>query len=367
MLRRSIFLCFCFLSFQLHAAVTREPFGKGNFGETVERFTLTNQQGMKLVLISYGAAIAEVHVPDRDAKLADVTMGYDDMAGFKKKHYGYTVGRVANRIAGAQFILDGKTYKLTANNGPNALHGGTKRAFGKITWNAEVVDDGDTPAVRFHYTSPDGEEGYPGTLKTDVTYHLTRDNAIRIEYRATTDKRTPINLTNHAYWNLGGMGSGTILDHELQLHCRQYTPVGDGLIPTGELAPVAGTPLDFTTPQTIGARIEQLDATPTMGYDHNFVIDGKAGELRPCARLRDPKSGRVLEVLTTEPGVQLYTGNFLKGDPGKNGIPYVKRCALCLETQHYPDSVNQPGFPSVILSPGETYRQTTVYRFSTAP
>lgn len=344
-----------------------EPFGKGKFGEPVQRFTLTNAKRMKVVLISHGAAIAEVHVPDRDGRFADVTLGFDDMAGYlsqRNRHFGCTIGRVANRIAGAKFTLDGKTYQLAANNGPHSLHGGQQRPFDEVVWNAEPFGGETERGVRFSYHSPDGEEGYPGNADAAVTYTLNDKNELTIEYTATTDRRTPLNMTNHAYWNLAGHGQGTILDHELLLAASRYTPVDPTLIPTGDIESVEGTPLDFTVPRRIGERAEQLGRTPAGGYDHNFVLEGDPGRLRLAARLREPRAGRVMEVLTTEPGIQFYAGNFLNGQAGKGGKKYARHGALCLEAQHYPDSVNQPAFPSIILNPDETYRQTTVYRFS---
>jgi aldose 1-epimerase len=304
-------------------------------------------------------------VPDRDGKTADVVLGFDDLKGYLAGHpyFGATVGRVANRVAGGKFSLGGKDYTLAVNNGPNSLHGGTK-GFDKVVWAAKPIERPDGPAVEFSYTSRDGEEGYPGTLAVVVTYTLTDDNALKIEYKATTDKPTPVNLTNHSYFNLAGPASGTILGHELMLAADKYTPGDATMIPTGEIAPVTGTPLDFTAMTPIGARISQIPGEPG-GYDHNFVIkaDGKSPAL--AARVHEPKTGRVMEVFTTEPGVQLYTSNFLDGTlKGKGGVVYKKNQAFCLETQHYPDSVHHANFPSTILEPGKTYTQTTIYKFS---
>ncbi len=347
--------------------IERASFGTMPDGTAVESYTLTNANGVRAKFITYGAALAELHVPDRDGQLANVTLGFDTLEQYlstDNQHYGCTVGRVCNRIANAQFTLDGKVYKLAANNGPNCLHGGEERPFDEVVWHATTTQTADGPAITFSYSSPDGEEGFPGNMHTEVIYTLTNNNDLRIEYAATVDKPCPVNLTNHAYWNLAGAGSGTILDHELTLRASRFTPVNDVLIPTGEIKPVAGTPVDFTSATRIGDRIDEPSNKPTKGYDHNFVLDAQGGEVTQAAILRDPKSGRVMEVWTTEPGIQFYSGNFLKGVKGKSGKTYVHRGALCLETQHFPDSPNQTAFPSITLRPGLTYRQTTVYRFS---
>ena len=343
--------------------VTRAPFGKTADGKAVEMFTLTNANGVEVRAITYGAIVTSIRVPDRAGAMADVVLGFDRLDGYLGTHpyFGTIVGRYGNRIAGGKFTLDGKTYTLATNNGPNHLHGG-KVGFDKAVWTGAAAAPG--ARVVLTHTSPDGDEGYPGTLKATVTYTLTDHNELVVDYLATTDKATPINLTQHTYFNLAG--TGDILGHELTLHADRYTPVDATLIPTGELAPVAGTPFDFRKPTPVGARIdgahEQLKHGG--GYDHNFVLNGKAGELRPAARLADPKSGRTLDVSTTEPGVQFYSGNFLDGTlKGKSGQVYQRRAGLCLETQHYPDSPNKPQFPSSILRPGQEYRTKTVFRF----
>lgn len=344
-----------------------EPFGKTADGTAVSVFTLTNQRGMRAKIMTRGATIVELHVPDKQGKTADVVLGFNDLAGYESDanaFFGCVTGRVANRIARGRFKLNGTEYTLAINNEPNHLHGGVKRSLDKVVWEANVIDASQGPAVQFRYTSPNGEEGYPGKLDITVTYSLGENNDLRIEYKATSDQPTPVNLTNHSYLNLSGEGSATALDHELMIHADRYTPTDDTLIPTGKIADVAGTPLDFRMPHVIGERIEQLTNTPYKGYDHNFVLKSQTGQLAAAARLKDPKSGRVLTVSTTEPGVQLYTGNFLSGQKGKQGKEYKHRSAVCLETQHYPDSVNRPEFPSVVLKPGETYRQVTVFAFS---
>ncbi len=343
--------------------IDKMNFGKTPDGTPVELYVLKNGALMVKVM-TYGAIVTEIIAPDRDGKEGDVVLGFDNLEGYLGGHpyFGAAVGRFANRIAGAKFSLDGKDYTLAVNNGPNSLHGGTK-GFDKVVWKAEEVP-GPDPAVRFTYHSPDGEEGYPGNLDVAVTYTVTKANELRIDYKATTDKATPVNLTNHSYFNLGGPASGTILDHELTLAADKYTPANETLVPTGELAPVAGTPLDFTKATPIGRRIKDIKAEP-VGYDHNFVLRGDGSKPAFAARVRDPKSGRVLEVFTTEPGIQFYTGNFLDGsNKGKGGVAYKQHGAFCLEAQHFPDSVNQPNFPSTILRPGQVYTQTTVYRFS---
>lgn len=344
-----------------------EPFGETSEGTPVSIYTLENDNGMRARIMTRGATLVELHVPDRDGELADVVLGFDDVAGYeseRNQYFGCTTGRVANRIAEGKFALGDKEYSLAVNNGPNHLHGGGDRSLDKVVWDAAEVQTDHGPGVRFKYTSPDGEEGYPGELRITVIYVLTDENELRIAYRAKTSASTPVNLTNHSYFNLSGHGSESVLGHELTINADHYTPTDDALIPTGELAPVEGTPLDFREPHTIGERIDQLVDTPAMGYDHNYVINEPFGRPRFCARLKDPQSGRVLTVRTSEPGVQLYSGNFLFGQKGKDGKTYAQRSAVCLETQHFPDSVNQPDFPTVILHPDETYRQVCIYAFS---
>jgi aldose 1-epimerase len=355
------------LAASLHAAA--EPFGQTADGAPVEVYTLTNANGMKARIMTRGATLIELQVPDQDGNLADVVLGFDDVAGYESEanqYFGCTVGRVCNRIKDGKFTLGGKEYTLAVNNGPNHLHGGVERSLDKVVWEAEETQGRNgSPAVRFTYTSPDGEEGYPGNLRVVVTYSLTEQNALVISYRAETDAVTPVNLTNHSYFNLAGEGSPTILDHELMINADRYTPADDTLIPTGEIAPVQGTPLDFAEPHAIGERIEELVETAYLGYDHNFVINEPfGGRPRLCARVKDPKSGRVLEIRTNAPGVQFYSGNFLHGQKGKGGKEYPLRSAFCLETQHYPDSINHPDFPTTLLQPGETYRHVCIYAFS---
>ena len=346
----------------------KKPFGKTAAGEEVDLFTLRN--GSNEVSIStWGAGITSLRVIDGKGALADVVLGFDTLAPYLKEHpfFGVTVGRYANRIGNARFTLDHKEYTLAANNGKNQLHGGPEGFYRKV-WKAEELDAKDGPSLKLTYVSPDGEQGFPGTLTATVTYTLTDDGALRMDFGATTDKLTVVNLTNHAYFNLAGQGDGDILDHELMVRASRYTPVDDTSIPTGELRSVANTPFDFRKPTALGARIGADDAQLKIGkgYDHNFVLDGgQTGKPRLVARMRDPKSGRVLEILTTEPGMQLYTGNFLDGKViGKGGKPYAFRTGFCLETQHYPDSPNHPTFPSTELKPGQTYSSETTWTFT---
>lgn len=350
-----------------------EPFGITADGTPVERFTLINRNGLKMRAMTYGASVLSLETPDRQGVMADIVLGFSTLEEYlsSSSFQGAVAGRYANRIAHGRFTLEGQEYKLAANNEPAgipcALHGGL-RGFDKVVWKAEGLSRDDAQGVRFSHLSPDGDEGYPGNLEVSITYWLTDGDEWRIEYEARTDKATPVNVTQHAYFNLKGEGCGDILDHELTLHASRFTPVSAGLIPTGELRAVAGTPLDFTVPAVIGARIEADDEQLHFGrgYDHNFVLDHADGDLTLAARVFEPKSGRVLDVLTTEPGIQFYTGNFLTGEhSSKSDQPYHFRNGLCLETQHFPDSPNQPSFPSSILRPGETLKSTTMYRFHT--
>jgi aldose 1-epimerase len=352
-----------------HGVRTRtEQVGDLADGTPVDRWTLANDRGMTVTVLTYGGIIQTLEVPDRDGVPADVVLGLpglDDYVAGNSPYLGALIGRFANRIAGGAFTLDGRAYRLPVNNPPNSLHGGTE-GFDKRVWAATGTGDG----VELAYTSPDGEMGYPGTLAVRARYTLTADNELRIDYQATSDAPTHLNLTNHSYLNLAGEAAGSIEGHLLQLHAGRFTPTDATNIPTGELVPVAGTPFDFGSPHAIGERIDEDDEQLRfgLGYDHNYILDrppGAEGTLVPAARVTDPGSGRVLEVDTTEPGIQLYSANQLDGTlTGTGGVAYGPRAALCLETQHYPDSPNQPGFPSTVLRPGETYRSATVYRFA---
>ncbi len=343
--------------------IEEQDFGKMPDGTVVKLFTLRNAHGMVAKVMSYGAIITEVQVPDRQGVLTNVVLGADTLDAYLKGFpaAAAVIGRVANRIATARFTLDGVEYQLAANDGPNHIHGGRK-GFAQQVWDAQpLASTASQAAVRFTYVSKDGEEGYPGNLTASVTYTLTDENELQLHYQARTDKATLVNLTNHAYFNLAG--SGDVLDHELWLAANRYTPSNERLIPTGEIASVKGTPLDFTTPTAIGARIEQLKPR-VNGYDHNFVLTPRAQSPILCARARDPKSGRVMEVLTTEPGVQLYTGNHLRNVVGTGGAQFgSKHPAFCLETQHFPDAIHHPNFPSTVLRPGETFDSVTIFRF----
>ena len=340
--------------------VEKSFFGKTAEGDSVMLYTLKNEKDIVVKIMSYGGIITEIHTPDRNGKLGNITLGFDNLDQYLAGHpnFGALIGRVGNRIAKAQFSLDGETYQLAVNNGNNSLHGGLK-GFDDVLWDPVVIDCDERAALQLSYISPDGEEGYPGTLKVVVTYELLMDQLF-ITYEAETVKATPVNLTNHAYFNLAG--GGTILDHVLYINASKYTPVNDELIPTGELANVEGTPFDFRKPFVIGERFDQIGNDP-VGYDHNFVLDGSSEEKVLAAKLLDPKTGRSLEVLTTEPGVQFYTGNFLNGTLKSGDFTYVKNSGMCLETQHFPDSPNQPNFPSTILRPGEKFISQTIYKF----
>jgi aldose 1-epimerase len=352
--------------------ITSEPFGEVD-GEAVDLYTLTNANGVEVKIMTYGGILQSIRVPDRDGNLANVTLNKPTLEDYLDGHpyFGCITGRYANRIARGTFTLDGEMYRLALNNGENTLHGG-EVGFDKVIWEASEVTDGDGVGLRLSRTSPDGEEGYPGELTVEVTYTLTDNDEIRMDYHATTDAPTVVNLTNHAYWNLAGEGAGSIYDHELQINAANYTPVDDTLIPTGEIAPVEGTPFDFTTPHAIGERIrdgsnEQLIIG--QGYDHNYVLDRPSPDdtsMIVAAEVFEPTSGRVLTISTTEPGIQFYSGNFLNGlDVGESGQAYRQGDGFALETQHYPDSPNQPEFPPTVLQPGEEYATTTIYAFST--
>jgi aldose 1-epimerase len=344
-------------------------FGRLADGTDIGLFTLTNAQGLEVRAITYGAILVSIRVPDRRGVPADVVLGFDDLQGYldRSRYFGAVVGRYGNRIARGRFTLDGRTFQLATNNGANHLHGGVK-GFDKVVWQAQADRPDGGTRVAFSYTSRDGEEAYPGTLNARVSYEVTPRNELIVEYEATADAPTPVNLTQHSYFNLAGEGRGDILGHVLVLDADQFLPVDETMIPTGELAPVAGTPFDFRRPTAIGARIaaghEQLQRG--SGYDHTFVLQGAPG-LRRAAQVVEPASGRTLEIVTTEPGVQFYSGNHLSGQIGKAGHAYAARSGLCLETQHFPDSPNHSHFPSTILRPGATYRSKTLFRFGALP
>lgn len=336
----------------------------------METYTLRNANGATVRFIAYGGSIASIEVPDREGRMADVVLGYDSLAGYEgdRMYLGALIGRFANRIAGGRFVLDGHVHPLTVNDGPNHLHGG-RRGFHKVPWNVTPFEDGGVTGALLTYTSVTGDEGYPGTLAVSVMYTLMEENELAVDYAAIADEPTPVNLTQHAYFNLAGHDAGTVLDHELTLVASRFTPVGPGLIPTGELREVSGTPFDFRSPRAIGAALAADDEQLRVGkgFDHNFVLDRgadpTAAEL--AARLHEPRSGRVLEIYTTEPGIQFYSGVALAGVVGKGGHVYAANAGLALEPQHFPDSPNQPAFPSTILRPGEGFTSRTIYRFST--
>jgi aldose 1-epimerase len=341
-------------------AIKQRSFGN-YYNSPVTEYTLTNAQGMQVSILDYGGTVSKLMVPDRNGNIDDVVLGFESFSGYLQKndpYIGSLVGRYANRIANARFTLDGKTYTLAANDHGNSLHGGNA-GFDKVMWTVEKNGDS---SLRLIYKSKDGEEGYPGNLNVQVIYTLGSDNSLKLDYTATTDKATPVNLTNHSYFNLSAGKGATILNHQLQLNADKYTPVNDKLIPTGQIADVKGTPMDFTTAKTIGNDIQKVKG----GYDHNWILNRNSNDLEKAAAVYEPKTGRYMEVFTTEPAIQFYSGNFLNGalQLTKKGQPYVQHAALCLEAQHYPDSPNQPSFPNTILKPGETYRQTTVYKFS---
>ncbi|WP_409070859.1 aldose epimerase family protein [Hymenobacter sp. HSC-4F20] len=347
------------------AAPTAASFGKTQDGTEVQLYTLTNTHGLKVSITNYGGTITSLLVPDKAGKLGDVVLGFDQVSGYQSPeflksgpYFGALIGRYGNRIKGGKFTLDGKEYTLAKNNGPNTLHGG-KQGFDKVLWQAQPGTSAEGQTLTLTYLSKDGEEGYPGNLNVTVVYTLTNDNALKIDYSATTDKATPVNLTNHAYFNLGLGQTKDVLGHEVTIAADRYNVVDAGLIPTGELRPVKGTPFDFTTPHSIGERIGQVPG----GYDHNWILNQTSG-LHTAATVYEPTTGRTMEVRTTEPGLQFYTGNFLDGTlKGKGGTVYGKHAGFCMETQHFPDSPNQPKFPTTILKPGQTLQSTTIYTF----
>ena len=368
-LKLAIFGAFLMTSVVSGAEPVSEPFGKTKDGQAVELYTLKNNTGLVAKVMTRGATLVQLHVPDKDGKAADVILGFDDVTGYESEdnqYFGCTTGRVCNRIAKGKFTLEGKEYTLAINNEPNHLHGGLDKSLDKLVWKANPYSNEKGQGVKFTVTSPDGDEGYPGTLEITVSYYVPNDtNSISISYTAITDKATPVNLTNHAYFNLAGEGSETVLNHSLRLNADNYTVSDDTMIPTGEIAPVEGTDLDFRKRTVIGKRIESIGKTAAIGYDHNFVLnpreEGKTMTL--AAIVVEKESGRRMRVMTTEPGIQFYSGNFLKDQKGKGGKTYAHRSALCLETQHYPDSVNHENFPTTILKPGEKYESKTTYAF----
>jgi aldose 1-epimerase len=348
------------------ATVETSEYGKLADGTPVQLFTLTNSKGSVAKITNFGATLTELWIPDRTGRKRDIVLGFDSLDGYlgKEPYFGASVGRYANRIANGQFTLDGKQYQLAINDPPNSLHGGAV-GFDRKVWKAEPVEVPHAASVKFSYHSPDGEENYPGNLDVTVQYTLTDDDELKLDYTATTDKDTILNLTNHTYWNLAGADSGDVLKQIMMLNAGSYTPVNANLIPTGEILSVAGTPFDFTKPMAIGSRINDPQVQSHKGYDNNFVVDGTPGTLRLAARATDPDSGRTMEVWTTEPGIQFYTSNYLDGTlNGKRGIHYNQYGAFALETQHYPDSINQPNFPPVVLHPGQTFHEATTYKFS---
>lgn len=348
------------------ANISRVAFGKTADGTPVDLYTLRNAKGAEAKISNYGGLVISLKVPDKNGQLGDVTLGYDNLDGYLKEtpYFGALIGRYGNRIARGKFTLDGKQYTLATNNYPNALHGGVK-GFDKVVWDAKILVNPEGPSLQLSYVSKDGEEGYPGTLRVTAVYTLTEDNGLKLSFTATTDKATVVNLTHHSYFNLAGKGD--ILGHEVMIPADRFTPVDSTLIPTGELRPVDGTPFDFRKPTTIGARIDQPDEQLKFGggYDHNWVVNKPMGQFGLMARVYEPTSGRVMEVYSTEPGLQFYSGNFLDGKiTGKGGRVYNFRNGFCMEPQHYPDSPNQPSFPSVVLKPGQVYHNVIEYRFS---
>ncbi len=363
----AITLGLLFLAAAAAGGVKKTPFGETKDGRPVDLFTLTNAHGIQVAITNYGGTVVSLKTPDRHGKFADIVLGFDTLEGYLgvEPYFGALIGRYGNRIAKGRFTLDGHEYRLAQNNDGNSLHGGLK-GFDKRVWQAKDASAMGVPALELRYLSQDGEEGYPGNLSVTVTYSLTAKDELKIDYAATTDKDTVLNLTNHSYFNLAGQGQGDILPEVVTIVADRFTPVDSTLIPTGELKSVAGTPLDFRQPTPIGARIDEKHEQLQFGhgYDHNFVLNGDEG-LKLAARVKEPTSGRVMEVLTTEPGLQFYTGNFLDGTiHGKGNAIYGRRSAFCMETQHFPDSPNQPNFPSTVLKPGEHYKSTTLFRFS---
>ena len=348
----------------------KKPFGKTPDGKKVFLYTLKNESGMRVTITNYGGTVTTILVPDRNHKFDDVVLGFNTLAEYTAKtnnaYFGALIGRYGNRLARGTFSLDGHTYHIPTNDGPNTLHGGTV-GFNKRVWDAKDASSGDTPVLELHYLSPDGEQGFPGNLNVTVRYSLDNRNGLHIDYFATTDKDTVLNLTNHSYFNLGGAGSATVLNHKVMLAASHFTPVNSTLIPTGKIENVAGTPFDFRKATAVGARIGQKSEQLKLakGYDQNFVLDSPGDLGKLAARVEEPKSGRVLEVYTTQPGIQFYSGNFLQGNINGIGGMYRHRSALCLETQHFPDSPNHSNFPTTVLHPGEQFHQTTIYRFST--
>lgn len=350
--------------------INQSPFGTTPDGQKVELYTLANSRGAVAKITNYGATLTELHMPDRNGNLADVVLGFDTLEGYlgeDNPFFGTNAGRVANRIAKGRFVLDGRHYTLATNNETNHLHGGVK-GFDKVVWTAEPQATSKGPGLKLTYRSRDGEEGYPGNLETTIVYTLTNDNELLVEMSAVTDAPTIVNIAHHTYWNLGGHKSGDVLGHTLKLHADRYTPADDTLIPTGEIAAVKGSPFDFTAPKPLGKDIAAFKVESQKqtggGYDVNFVLNDASPKLHPCAVLTDPKSGRTMEILTTDPGVQLYTGNWMEGIKGKAGAVYNQHHGVCLETQKFPDAINHPNFPSIVLRPGQVYKHAMVHRFT---
>ncbi len=340
--------------------ISKEPFGKAD-GKEVSLFTLANNNGVAAMITNYGGIVTRLLTPDKNGATGDIVLGFNTLNEYLKAHpfFGALIGRYGNRIKRAKFTLNGREYRLAVNDGKNHLHGGLK-GFDKVVWDAEAMEKGDGAVLQLSYLSKDGEENYPGNLRCTARYILNDKNELVIEYEAKTDKTTVLNLTHHGYFNLSGEGSGDILDHEIMINAQRYTEFDDETLPTGKILPVKDTALDFTKPRAIGSRIKEMK----LGYDNNYVLDDKGGDLALAARVTSPKSGRTMEAYTTEPGMQFYTGNYLDGTfTGKSGKKYQKHSGFCLETQHFPDSPNRPEFPSTVLNPGETYRHTCVYKF----